>query len=1097
MRAVLIAATAAAAAVPVRGACPDSVDKIPCPVVSFCSVPLNSVAKPADCATEPLSQQITQNLRDNQDVPDNELLFVIHKTGNVAANTDDPDQHTEAAAKIAAGVYRIQKSSNAYNPLTYGQPLYRNGRFADINLRAPELNGVAQLEFMHKSIMGQGLAYVEGNLDVLRLDGANVPFGATGQSKHEIYLHSSVGQYAEDSWGFRKLFPPTQCHFDRLDEPFAEDTTYRSEIILDTTTDHYEFQAPLVGAANIIETYAVTKRELIAACEVAPPPPTPAPTPPPTVGVVDPACETFQMYEPITPEDPFNTFDKQLKTLALKQPKINQVKVLDASNVDACDVTLSGRRFSFYKRNADKTEIEEGQSFFYEWRASAFRMISDCVQEATRAAINEETSIGARDVILTIITMSPFPSDDNGNRLLVPKVLQIIPADADHDGDVFKTVHETILRDNLNETNYDHLNHNKGQDVGMVFVGVQNGAQIDLDERGDPGACIANKIVSEAVLKWERQEACIAQSALRFELAEGIPNTEFANNARSCWHYPDDDCDGDHEPDWADPCVCNGGVHSGNFAELSPLCEEQTQSGTKTHSKICTATIDEETGKPKDTDSDGTHDCVDICPFINVIPNKTVDDKSVKIAEACFAIVRKGECPVEDSASMEDFIDHDVNGMLQCEEVCDINPSFTHSGGDGSECHACPCDTQDYGYLEAMGITSGACGDEDNDGFPNCVDPCPKDAGIPQNNCGICGEANVANPPDDCPAKPEYCGTEDLPSDDPYGCKCDHTTEFCDKEELANRKECPNIDMPNIKEDIRKFLAAQTDVEIPDAGGVHTVKLLERLSDDELCTCVIKKADVNEFELVDGENDGVVDCFEDEPCKADVDGAFLNLCEPTLQECQKNPTPLSTLGNPLCTANVFGGICNDFNKDTDGDGHSDCIDMCPAGSSRQVYMPHGAFSNFRSCGCSWPASAAATNSDADTVVDCHDVCCSTRLTATGKTEKCHRIMPGYDSNDDNATNTADDDKDTFHNCYDACPGGANRDPSDPASPCAIGLAAPPVVPPVKRNVSEPMHDYEWVISVLGGVISGVVLGVITFRSDREGAAKKAASDRAV
>jgi hypothetical protein len=54
-----------------------------------------------------------------------------------------------------------------------------------------------------------------------------------------------------------------------------------------------------------------------------------------------------------------------------------------------------------------------------------------------------------------------------------------------------------------------------------------------------------------------------------------------------------------------------------------------------------------------------------------------------------------------------------------------------------------------------------------------------------------------------------------------------------------------------------------------------------------------------------------------------------------------------------------------------------------------------------------------------------------------------------------------------------------------------------VVPPVKKVVSEPIHDYEWVLATVGGLLAGVVVGVITFRSDDDGAAAaaKAKSDR--
>jgi len=454
------------------------------------------------------------------------------------------------------------------------------------------------------------------------------------------------------------------------------------------------------------------------------------------------------------------------------------------------------------------------------------------------------------------------------------------------------------------------------------------------------------------------------------------------------------------------------------------------------------------------------------------------------------------------------FTDGDGDGLLFCEDICDTNSKLNvdKSSSDGQEC-LCQDETY-YDYLLDIG---GPYEDADGDGVRNCVDECPNDANVVRNNCkelpdhfGICGP-DVQEPPDNdkCPPQDD-CDNDALYASEQHNlkkCECEYSAEKCD-DLFGSKDYCAGIDGHQSRDSILQMIESeQKHLGIDSHDEIVTLAL--RSSDGGYCECVESANnadDPDEVKLLDADDNGIVDCYEDPECQGTTAGAFLDLCKPEgSRDCVNKVPSVSDNHKVICNTAVVDDttpICADV-KDSDGDGVADCADQCPANSARKTIKPHGKPDDFMTCPCDWIESAAKADSDHDHVVDCHDVCCHTRQTHDGDTEPCHRIMPGYDSNDNNVTNTHDDDKDLWHNCYDACPGGPNRDPTDPASPCAIGLAAPPVVPPVKRNVSEPIHDYEWVISVLGGVISGVVLGVITFRSDREGAAKKAASDRAV
>jgi len=712
------------------------------------------------------------------------------------------------------------------------------------------------------------------------------------------------------------------------------------------------------------------------------------------------------------------------------------------------------------------------------------------LRKAMQSKLTSSVTLNSDDIVVTFVHVSPGGS-------LTPKMYKITPRVTDPHHKALDVAYDTFLKE-LNQSQYDILDTAKGTDVGMVFVGMQNGAQIDVDEAGNAGACVATKIANDEVIAWEHAAECA--TSMRFDVAEGVRTGQFAGQ-NPCYFYPHDNCDEDESHDWEDPCPCNEYVHAGNHGEVYPLCTEKSKDGLVVRDNTCNATIDPN-GKVTDTDGDGTHDCVDLCPLVAVIPKKDVDGTKVQIAEACTAIVKNEECPdPNDEDAMKRFVDADADNLLACEEVCDLNPEFTHPAEVGTDhpCSACPCNVDtSYDYLKAMGITDGPCADSDGDGVLNCNDECPTSTDLQsRNSCHQC-EAELGAG-ESCPDAHDYClddTTIEPPDTDPYKCKCSRNPDQCELTAASSRKECPDIDLPLTKAEIHDMIRAAEKHTVAEKGTEHSVKLVVRGNDGTVCDCVEVDSAGTGVVLKD-DGDGVLDCFEDPDCVNDPAGAFLDVCQPDPPTCLKNPMPTSAIGKPLCAANIFKGICNDFDRDTDGDGFSDCMDACPLGSSRQLYMPFGKHDNPNSCRCDWTDAASQSNSDADSVLDCHDVCCSTRKTSSGKTETCDHVFPAYSFDDDNATNTNDDDGDGFHNCYDACPGGRNRDPTDPRSPCEMPLAAPPVVPPVKKLVSEPIHDYEWVLATVAGALAGVVVGVITFRSDDDGtaAAAKAKSDR--
>jgi hypothetical protein len=737
-------------------------------------------------------------------------------------------------------------------------------------------------------------------------------------------------------------------------------------------------------------------------------------------------------------------------------------------------------------------------------------------------------------LFVTTVSVSASVESTTGQRTLVPAIYHLKPGPRDDKGtDALKHLTNVVLQ-NINASQTHALDTTKNVDVSMVFVGIQNGAQLLSEQNGNPGACIQTTVKSDAVADWQRSQACHDQHAMRFLVAPDVPNGDSGESSDSCLYFPGDDCDGDGHIDAVEKCPCLDGFDDTkeNIEYVTGRCSVKESSGTVVVDlDICNPDWYNEAGVLLDSDNDGAHDCMDVCPFFSLVPNKQDGDQVVQVPASCIALVERGEkCPndIDEAEKLlhsdvrSGFADADNDGLYACEEECDHSALFIHSKSPDDTRSVCNCPVAgatDFSYLNAL--DDGVYGDHDGDGYINCIDQCPLDANFhKRNNCaevpgklGLCAVNVVGNPADaaECLAEPEYCTDEDIvaPAGSFEQCECSYTAEACDDAFPDHIDECVDVDdtgdetLPGVQRIslIKQMISEAKKNIVTDTNNVEIT--LPALQNNGWCTCVEHKPtddDANAIALLDADNDGVIDCYEDVECRG-VTGAFMDACsrvEP--KPCIDAHPHIGDNHKVICPIEIEEDskavFCHDL-TDSDGDGYANCEESCPNNPNRNFFKPHRPHTDPESCPCEFTNVAAASNSDSDTVVDCHDVCCSTRVLPSGKVETCPHVYPAYSVDDDNATNTNDDDNDGFLNCYDACPGHPNRDPTDPASPCERSLGAPPVVPPVKKVVSEPIHDYEWVLATVGGLLAGVVVGVITFRSDDDGAAAaaKAKSDR--
>lgn len=168
-------------------------------------------------------------------------------------------------------------------------------------------------------------------------------------------------------------------------------------------------------------------------------------------------------------------------------------------------------------------------------------------------------------------------------------------------------------------------------------------------------------------------------------------------------------------------------------------------------------TCSEDNGMMPDTDSDGTPDCSDLCPFqvgedaLQGCPctdTSDTDNDGVRLCED--ACPDETGLPEFSGCACEFNVDTDNDGIKDCVDQCPLEAGSLEENG-------CPC--SDTGDADGDGIrdceeepgevlipTGSTCDDipngsfdSDSDGEENCVDLCPLDRRKQQGSANVCG----------------------------------------------------------------------------------------------------------------------------------------------------------------------------------------------------------------------------------------------------------------------------------------------------------------------------------------------------------------------
>ncbi len=396
--------------------------------------------------------------------------------------------------------------------------------------------------------------------------------------------------------------------------------------------------------------------------------------------------------------------------------------------------------------------------------------------------------------------------------------------------------------------------------------------------------------------------------------ADGDGVADVADNCVDKSNADQQDSDGDGVGDVCDNCRvrANSGQGDEDGDGVGDVCDDclGTEPGTTVNGRGC----DEVT----DNDNDGILNDVDNCPDETNADQADLDGDGV--GDACDA------CP-EDP-------DNDADGDGLCVGVCDLgdcrlcqNPNNPR----GWEFDCCPNDPDNDADFD------GICGDidpcpndprpdEDQDGLCGDVDLCPNDANNDIDGDGICGDVDVCpNDPDDDADGDGICGDidpcpldplNDVDSDTICG-DIDNCTTVANQDQLNSDGDtlgdacdnCPTSDNES-----------QTDTDGDGLGDACDTCELDPDNDvdgDTIC------GDVDACPLDpnnDADGDGLcgdVDICPNDPFNdADMDGVCgdVDLC-------------LSTPVAERDAVNADG--CGPSERDTDGDGVNDNLDLCP------------------------------------------------------------------------------------------------------------------------------------------------------------------------
>ncbi len=407
------------------------------------------------------------------------------------------------------------------------------------------------------------------------------------------------------------------------------------------------------------------------------------------------------------------------------------------------------------------------------------------------------------------------------------------------------------------------------------------------------------------------------------------------------------------------------------------------------------STVPASAGCP-DVDGDGICDADDNCPLV-VNPSQ-IDFDGDGLGDVCDADDdNDGVSDVADSNPLNRFICRDVDG-----DACDDCSSGTDDPFD---------DGPDF---DGDGQCNLGDADDDNDGIPDAIDPCPLD---PTNSCG-CPDADGDG----------VCDPDDFDPFDPFVCR-DVEPDTCD--DCSSGTDNPANDGPDFDGD---GICDPGDIDddndgIPDGSDpcpldpTNTCGCPDADGDgicdaDDNCPFVTNP-DQSDFDGdglgdvcdADDDNDGVSDVADSNPLNGfvcrDVDG---DACD----DCSSGTDDLFDDGPDF----DGDGQCNLGDADDDNDGIPDAIDPCPLDPTN-------------SCGC--------PDADGDGVCDpddfdpfdpfvCRDVEPDTCDDCSSGTDNPANDGPDFDGDGICDPGDIDDDNDGI-------PDGSDPCPLDPTNTC--------------------------------------------------------------